>query len=69
MNSEVYSTLVSAQIQSSAAKVSTLTVPMDYDPKYTAKVTRELLKTKNWNVLKWLCQSPDFNPTELLFIY
>ena len=37
---------------------------MDNDPKHTPKATQELLIAKKWNVLKWLSQSLDLNPSE-----
>ncbi len=48
MNSEVYRYILSAQIQSNAAKVigRCFIVQMDDDPKHTAKATQEFLKVK-----------------------
>lgn len=52
-----------AHIQSSAAK---LTVEMARGPEHKRKASKELPKTKKWNVLKWLRQSPDLRLIKLL---
>ena len=36
----------------------------DNDPKYTANKTKDFIKGKNWKVLDWPSQSPDFNLIE-----
>ncbi len=53
-NSEVYRDIISAQIQSNAAKLigRHYIVQMDNDPKHTAKATLEFLKVKKWNILQ-----------------
>ncbi len=69
INSEVYRDILSAQIQSNAAKLigRRFMVQMNDDPKHTAKATQEFLKVKQWNILQWLSQSPDLDPIELHF--
>ncbi len=54
MNSEVYRDILSAQIQSNAAKLIWwhFIVQMDDDPKHTAKATQEFLKIKKLNILQ-----------------
>lgn len=42
---------------------------IDHGPKYAAKATQEFLMTNKLNVLQWLSQSPDPNPTEQLLRY
>lgn len=37
---------------------------MNVDPKHTAKVSQEFLKTKKWDIPQWTRQSYDPNPTE-----
>lgn len=66
MNSEMYSTILIAQIPSNAAKLIGMCfeVQRDNDPKHIMKATQELLKAKKLNVLKWSSQSSDLNPTE-----
>ena len=51
MNSEVYRAILSAQIQSNAAKLigQSFTVQMDNDPKHAVKTTQELHKAKKLN--------------------
>ena len=39
-------------------------MPMDKDPKHTTKTTQYFLKAKKGNILQWLSESPDLNPTE-----
>ncbi len=48
-NSEVYRDILSAQIQSNAAKLigRRFIVQMENDPKHTAKVTQEFIKVKS----------------------
>ncbi len=69
INSEVYRDILSAQIQSNAAKLigRCFIVQIDDDPKHTAKATQEFLKLKKWNILQWPSQSPDLNPIEQHF--
>ncbi len=69
INSKVYSDILSAQIQSNAAKLigRRLIIQMDNNPEHTAKTTQEFLKVKKWNILQWPSQSPDFNPIEQHF--
>ncbi len=64
MNSEVYRDILSAQIQSNAAKLIgwRFIVQMNDDPKQTAKATQEFLKVKKCNILQWQSQSPDLKP-------
>ncbi len=39
----------------------------DNDSKHTSNFTKEGFKKNKVNVLEWLSQSPDFNPTEMLW--
>ncbi len=68
-NSEVYRDILSAQIQSNAAKLIgwRFIVQMDDDSKHTAKATQEFLKVINLNILQWPSQSSDLNPIEHAF--
>ncbi len=69
INSKVYSDILSAQIQSNAAKLigRRLIIQMDDNQEHTAKTTQEFLKVKKWNILQWPSQSPDLNPIEQHF--
>ncbi len=68
-NSEVCRDILSAQIQSNAAKLigRSFIVQMDDDPNHTAKATQEFLKVKKWNILQRPSQSPDLNLIEHAF--
>ncbi len=65
INSEVYRDILSAQIQSHAAKLIQWHFIVKIDPKHTAKATQEFLKVKKWIIL----QSPDLNPIEQHFTH
>ncbi len=69
MNSEVHRDILSAQIQSNAAKLIgwRFIVQIDDDPKHTVKATQEFLKVKKWNIWQWPSQSPDLNTIEQHF--
>ena len=50
MNSEVYRTILSAQVQANA---SILIGQQGNDPKHSAKATKMHFKAKNWKILDW----------------
>ncbi len=76
-NNEVYRDILSAQIQTNAAKLigRHFIVQMDDDPKHTAKATQEFLKVKkmeysamtksiSWSQPNWACISLAENKTK-----
>ncbi len=69
MNSDMYWTIISAQIQANVKKLigQPFTAQMDNEPKNTAKITQEHFQAKERNIITWLSQLPDLNQTELLF--
>lgn len=40
----------------------------DNDPEHAAKATRVFYRPKQWNVVDWLSQSPDFSQLEHVFL-
>lgn len=66
MNSEVYRSILSAQIQINPAKQMRWRFTAQRDLR-TAKAPKKLLKAKKWDILQWPSQSPDFNPREYDF--
>ncbi len=69
INSEVYRDILSAQIQSNAAKLigQRFIVQMDDDPKHTAKATQEFLKVYSSIFFNGQIKSTDLNLIELHF--
>ncbi len=68
-NKGIIHNILSAQIQSNAAKLSgwRFIIQVDNDPKHIAKATLEFLKVKTWIILQCPSQSPDFNLIEQAF--
>ena len=68
MNSEVYRTQLSAQIQTNTAELIRwcFIVQMDNDPKHTVKATQELSRAKKWNI-QYPSQSPELKPNDHAF--
>lgn len=56
MNSEVYSNILSGNLQSKSFKL----IEGNNDPKHTANIAKE----KKWKVLDWPNQPPNLNPIE-----
>ena len=46
---------------------STYDIQHDNDPKHTATILKNYLRTQKIEVLSWLVQSPDLNPFESLW--
>ncbi len=68
-NKGIIHNILSAQIQSNAAKLSgwRFIMQVDNDPKHIAKATQKFLKVKTWIILQWPSQSPDFLLIEQAF--
>ncbi|KAF7647194.1 hypothetical protein LDENG_00176060 [Lucifuga dentata] len=66
MNSEVFTNILSAQVQANASKfIGRRFILQQVDePKHAAKAAKEVFRAKRWTIPDWPSQSPDLNPTE-----
>ncbi|KAF7642141.1 hypothetical protein LDENG_00263840, partial [Lucifuga dentata] len=69
LNSQFYQQILHENVRISIHELKLKTkwvTQQDNDPKHTRRSIKEWLKQKKCNVLEWLSQSLDLNPTEML---